>query len=62
MSIVESTHLIDLKGLSKTYDGDTEALKPINLYIRKKEFVCCTSLSLCKEIQNQVACQAKDHH
>ena len=47
MSIVESTHLIDLKGLSKTYDGDTAALKPIDLYIRKKEFVTLLGPSGC---------------
>ncbi len=47
MSIVESAHLIDLKNLSKTYDGETEALKPIDLYIRKKEFVTLLGPSGC---------------
>jgi len=47
MSVVESTHLIDLVGLSKTYDGDTAALKPINLYIRKKEFITLLGPSGC---------------
>ena len=47
MSVVESTHLIDLVGVSKTFDGDTEALKPINLYIRKKEFITLLGPSGC---------------
>ncbi|MGN1249751.1 MAG: spermidine/putrescine ABC transporter ATP-binding protein [Candidatus Spyradocola sp.] len=47
MSVVESTHLIDLMGVSKTFDGDTEALKPINLYIRKKEFITLLGPSGC---------------
>ena len=47
MSVVESTHLIDLMGVSKTFDGETEALKPINLYIRKKEFITLLGPSGC---------------
>ena len=47
MSVVESTHLIDLVGVSKTFDGETEALKPINLYIRKKEFITLLGPSGC---------------
>ena len=47
MSIVENTHLIDLCGLTKVYDGDTEALKALNLYIRKKEFVTLLGPSGC---------------
>ena len=47
MSVVESAHLIDLQDLSKTYDGDTEALKSMNLYIRKKEFITLLGPSGC---------------
>lgn len=47
MSVVENTHLIDLQGVSKTYDGETEALKPIHLYIRKKEFITLLGPSGC---------------
>lgn len=36
--MVENEHLIDLKNISKEYDG-VQVLKDINLYIRKKEFV-----------------------
>ncbi len=44
--MVEDTRLIELKGISKTF-GDTEALKSINLYIRKKEFVTLLGPSGC---------------
>ena len=36
--MIEDVHLIELKGVSKSFD-DTAALKNINLYIRKREFV-----------------------
>ncbi len=36
--MVEQEHLIDLKNISKEFDGVT-VLDNINLYIRKKEFV-----------------------
>ncbi len=44
--MVEDTRLIELKGISKTF-GDTEALKNIDLYIRKKEFVTLLGPSGC---------------
>ncbi len=48
MSVVESEHLIDLVDLSKSYDGgETGALKNLNLYIRKKEFVTLLGPSGC---------------
>ncbi len=45
-SIVEDAHLIDLDKVSKDY-GDTEALKGINLYIRRKEFITLLGPSGC---------------
>ncbi|MBQ2957979.1 MAG: ATP-binding cassette domain-containing protein, partial [Clostridia bacterium] len=44
--MVEDTRLIELKEISKTF-GDTEALKHIDLYIRKKEFVTLLGPSGC---------------
>ncbi len=44
--MVESTHLIDLQGISKDFDGTT-VLDNINLYIRKKEFVTLLGPSGC---------------
>ena len=44
--MVEDTRLIELKGVSKTF-GDTEALKKVDLYIRKKEFVTLLGPSGC---------------
>ena len=44
--MVEQTHLIDLKGICKEYDGVT-VLQDINLYIRKKEFVTLLGPSGC---------------
>ena len=44
--MVEDTRLIELKGITKTF-GDTEALKNINLYIRKREFVTLLGPSGC---------------
>ena len=44
--MVEDTRLIELKGISKTF-GDTEALKNIDLYIRKREFVTLLGPSGC---------------
>ncbi len=45
-SIVEKTHLIDLKGVTKNF-GDTGALCGIDLYIRKKEFLTLLGPSGC---------------
>ncbi len=45
-SVVEESHLIDLNGISKEYDG-LEALSNLNLYIRKKEFVTLLGPSGC---------------
>ena len=42
----ENEHLIDLKNISKEYDG-VKVLKDINLYIRKKEFVTLLGPSGC---------------
>ncbi len=47
MSVVENARLIELKDLSKSYDGETEALKHLNLYIRKKEFLTLLGPSGC---------------
>ncbi|MDR3085780.1 MAG: ABC transporter ATP-binding protein [Christensenellaceae bacterium] len=47
MSVVEKQHLIDLVDLTKVYDGETEALSHLNLYIRKKEFVTLLGPSGC---------------
>ena len=44
--MVEDLHLIELENLTKTYDG-TEALKRVNLYIRKREFVTLLGPSGC---------------
>jgi len=44
--MVEDTRLIELKGISKTF-GETDALKNINLYIRKREFVTLLGPSRC---------------
>ena len=44
--MIEDTHLIELKGVSRTFD-DTPALKDINLYIRKREFVTLLGPSGC---------------
>ena len=44
--MIEDTHLIELKGVSRTFD-DTPALKNINLYIRKREFVTLLGPSGC---------------
>ncbi|MBQ8313343.1 MAG: ABC transporter ATP-binding protein [Clostridia bacterium] len=44
--MVENEHLIDLKNISKEYDG-VKVLKDINLYIRKKEFVTLLGPSGC---------------
>jgi len=44
--MVEKEHLIDLKGISKEYDG-VKVLKDINLYIRRKEFVTLLGPSGC---------------
>ena len=44
--MVEQEHLIDLKNISKEYDGVT-VLNNINLYIRKKEFVTLLGPSGC---------------
>ena len=48
--MVEDTRLIELIGISKEYtskDGNTQALKDINLYIRKREFVTLLGPSGC---------------
>ena len=44
--MVEDTRLIELKGVTKSF-GDTDALKSVNLYIRKKEFVTLLGPSGC---------------
>ncbi len=44
--MVESMHLIDLKGISKEFDG-TQVLNDIDLYIRKREFVTLLGPSGC---------------
>ena len=44
--MVEKEHLIDLKNISKEYDGTT-VLENINLYIRRKEFVTLLGPSGC---------------
>ena len=44
--MIEDVHLIELKGVSKSFD-DTAALKNINLYIRKREFVTLLGQSGC---------------
>ena len=36
--MIDKQHLIDLKGVSKDFDG-TRVLSNIDLYVRKKEFV-----------------------
>ena len=44
--MVEDTHLIDLENCTKEFDG-FEALKSVNLYIRKREFVTLLGPSGC---------------
>ncbi len=44
--MMEQEHLIDLKNISKEYDGST-VLSDINLYVRKKEFVTLLGPSGC---------------
>ncbi len=44
--MVEDTHLIELIDITKDF-GDTEALKDINLYIRKREFITLLGPSGC---------------
>ena len=44
--MIEQEHLIDLKNISKDFDGTT-VLKNINLYVRKKEFVTLLGPSGC---------------
>ena len=44
--MIDKEHLIDLKGISKDYDGTT-VLSDINLYVRKKEFVTLLGPSGC---------------
>ena len=44
--MVEQHHLIDLRNVSKEFDG-VQVLKDINLYIRKKEFVTLLGPSGC---------------
>ena len=44
--MIEDVHLIELKGVSKSFD-DTAALRNINLYIRKREFVTLLGPSGC---------------
>ena len=44
--MIENEHLIDLKHISKEYDG-VKVLDDINLYIRKKEFVTLLGPSGC---------------
>ena len=46
MAIVENDHLIDLRNVSKEYDG-VQVLNNINLYIRKKEFMTLLGPSGC---------------
>ena len=45
--MVEDMRLIELKGISKQFDGETHALTDINLYIRKREFVTLLGPSGC---------------
>jgi len=44
--MMEQEHLIDLKGISKEFDGTT-VLNNINLYVRKKEFITLLGPSGC---------------
>ncbi|MEG0741290.1 MAG: ABC transporter ATP-binding protein [Clostridia bacterium] len=44
--MIEQEHLIDLKGISKEFDG-TSVLSSINLYVRKKEFITLLGPSGC---------------
>ncbi len=44
--MVEDTHLIDLKGITKDF-GETRALDNVNLYIRKREFITLLGPSGC---------------
>ena len=45
-SVVEDSHLIELVGITKKYDG-MEALSHLDLYIRKKEFITLLGPSGC---------------
>ena len=44
--MMEQEHLIDLKDISKDYDGTT-VLNHIDLYVRKKEFITLLGPSGC---------------
>ena len=44
---MENNHIIDIQNVSKSYIGGTEALKNINLYIRKNEFITLLGPSGC---------------
>ena len=44
--MIDHQHLIDLKGISKEFDG-TQVLRNIDLYVRKKEFVTLLGPSGC---------------
>ena len=44
--MIDQEHLIDLRGVSKDFDG-TRVLSDINLYVRKKEFVTLLGPSGC---------------
>jgi len=45
--MVQDTRLIELKGISKSFDDGTEALSDIDLYIRKCEFITLLGPSGC---------------
>ena len=45
--MVENERLIELKNISKEFDGTLPVLDNINLYIRKKEFVTLLGPSGC---------------
>ena len=47
-AMVQDMRLIELKGISKSFDG-TEALSDVNLYIRKCEFITLLGPSGCGE-------------
>lgn len=44
--MIDKQHLIDLKGVSKEFDG-TRVLSSIDLYVRRKEFVTLLGPSGC---------------
>ena len=44
--MIDKQHLIDLKGVSKEFDG-TRVLSNIDLYVRRKEFVTLLGPSGC---------------